>query len=366
LTARENEIAIRVSVVIPSYNGSAFIREAVESVWRQTLPPVELIVVDDASTDDTCDVIRNLTPASPVPLKLVRLKENSGGPAHPINVGVAASTGDFISVLDQDDVLLPEKIHEQATLIQRHPDLAMVFALSRFLAQTGDGGRPRTDTVVQDQWFPPPAMAELRNAGEKDWGESRVISSAVALQLFLKNGFYPAGYPALTFRRRDWERRGGVDKDLLISSDYEFACWLCTQGSIGFIDRVHYLRREHGDNLCHRRIAMLVECARIQGRYMVQEGWLLAEKAFCRRMKEEFFQAASWAVDNGYYVDALRFYCLCGRILGWDGGALSAVADLMPYCRYLETAHARFVKGVARLHNETSGSGALPVNFEFA
>src|SRR6266545_2753154 len=75
------QIGTAVTVVVPTYNGRAYLPEAIQSVWAQTRLPDELIVVDDASSDRTADVAEELLQASPVPARVIRLPRNSGGPA---------------------------------------------------------------------------------------------------------------------------------------------------------------------------------------------------------------------------------------------------------------------------------------------
>src|SRR5436309_2618216 len=99
-----------VSVIIPTYNGTAFVRGALESVWAQTMPPLEILVVDDASTDGTPSFVASLIAESPVPLRCLQLAQNSGGPARPMNLGIAQARGEFIAILDQDDIWLPHKL----------------------------------------------------------------------------------------------------------------------------------------------------------------------------------------------------------------------------------------------------------------
>src|SRR4051812_26695488 len=96
-----------ISVIVPSYNGSAFIAEAIRSTFEQTLLPVEILVVDDASTDNTPDLVEALAKGAPVPVRLIRLTKNCGGPAQPMNLGMAEARGDYAAILDQDDVFLP-------------------------------------------------------------------------------------------------------------------------------------------------------------------------------------------------------------------------------------------------------------------
>jgi glycosyltransferase involved in cell wall biosynthesis len=97
-----------ISVVIPAYNCAAFIRDALASVCTQTLLPAEVIVVDDASTDNTCEVITEFARSSPVPIEIMRLAKNTGSPYGPANRAARRATGDYLIFLDSDDMFAPE------------------------------------------------------------------------------------------------------------------------------------------------------------------------------------------------------------------------------------------------------------------
>lgn len=113
-----------VSVVIPGYNGAAFIGETLHSLERQTLTDWEAIVVDDCSADETRGLVRDW------PDPRVRLIENAenGGPVRTRNRGVAAARGRFIAGLDQDDLCLPDRLARQVAYLDAHPDIALVGA----------------------------------------------------------------------------------------------------------------------------------------------------------------------------------------------------------------------------------------------
>ena len=99
-----------ISVVIALYNGSAFIKAALRSVFEQTLPPAEIIVVDDGSTDGGPAIVERL--AAERPIRLLR-KEN-GGQSSARNFGIAHSTGKLIALLDQDDLWYPSHLERLA------------------------------------------------------------------------------------------------------------------------------------------------------------------------------------------------------------------------------------------------------------
>lgn len=108
-----------VSIIIPTYNRAALLRETIESVLAQSYPAIELIVVDDGSTDHTPAMLATYADR----IRVIR-KVNGGGTAAR-NTGIQAARGAFISVLDHDDLLLPTKIERQVRLLQAHPEYGL-------------------------------------------------------------------------------------------------------------------------------------------------------------------------------------------------------------------------------------------------
>jgi glycosyltransferase involved in cell wall biosynthesis len=108
----------RVSVAMATYNGDRFIREQLESLRSQTLLPYEVVVTDDGSSDQTCQIIREFARVSPFP---VRLHENAQRLGSADNFFAAAHQcrGDAIALCDQDDVWLPDKISTVSTELRR-------------------------------------------------------------------------------------------------------------------------------------------------------------------------------------------------------------------------------------------------------
>ncbi len=91
---------VRIAAIIPLYNGAPYIRRAIESVLRQSLPPTGIIVVDDGSTDNGPQVVEKLARGHPINL----LHKPNGGQGSARNFGIARSSCDLIALLDQDDV----------------------------------------------------------------------------------------------------------------------------------------------------------------------------------------------------------------------------------------------------------------------
>jgi glycosyltransferase involved in cell wall biosynthesis len=119
---------MRVSVVVPVWNGELYLRAALESIFAQTLRPFEVIVADDGSTDSTKQI------ASTFPTKVVS-QENSGTAAAR-NLGIGAATGDVIAMLDHDDLWLPDKLRMQVKALENDRALDIVFtAVEQFVSE---------------------------------------------------------------------------------------------------------------------------------------------------------------------------------------------------------------------------------------
>jgi teichuronic acid biosynthesis glycosyltransferase TuaG len=108
-----------VSVVVPCYNAEAYLLTTLGSVLSQTHRDLELIVVDDASTDSSAEVVERLTLQDPR-VRLVRMPRNAGAPAAPRNLGTRAASGEWIAYLDADDIWHPRKLELQMQVLRDH------------------------------------------------------------------------------------------------------------------------------------------------------------------------------------------------------------------------------------------------------
>ena len=109
-----------LSVIIPAYQAARYLAAALHSVLTQTLPPDEIIVVDDGSTDGTAAIARAVPQ-----VRLVQ--QSNGGAASARNHGVRVASGKWLAFLDADDLWLPDKLAAQRALFQAQPELHLVF-----------------------------------------------------------------------------------------------------------------------------------------------------------------------------------------------------------------------------------------------
>lgn len=132
-----------VSVIIPAYNGTPYLAQAIQSVLDQTFSDFELIVVDDVSTDNTPDVVRAF--ADPRVRYVLHAKNQGAIAARKTGVGLAA--GEVFAFLDQDDTFHPQKLERHVAFLREHPEVGVTYN-SRFeLAAGGD--------TIRAIWEPP-------------------------------------------------------------------------------------------------------------------------------------------------------------------------------------------------------------------
>lgn len=105
-----------VSIIIPVYNKAAFVRETLESALAQTYPNVELVLVDDGSTDGSFEILKEYFAKYPDKIQLI--DQENQGVSVATNVGIAAAKGEYIQFLDADDLLSPDKIENQVRLLE--------------------------------------------------------------------------------------------------------------------------------------------------------------------------------------------------------------------------------------------------------
>jgi glycosyltransferase involved in cell wall biosynthesis len=124
-----------VSVIMPAWNAADSIARSLESVTHQTLPPREIIVIDDGSTDSTAEIVREFIGDHPgCDIRLI--EQANSGAAAARNAGIRAAKGDFLAFLDSDDCWLPQKIAHTMPLLR---DPAIQIAATDMLVDDGSG-----------------------------------------------------------------------------------------------------------------------------------------------------------------------------------------------------------------------------------
>jgi glycosyltransferase involved in cell wall biosynthesis len=187
-----------VSVVIPAYNCARFIGDALDSVVDQNYPALEVLVVDDGSTDETCDVVARYGSA------VTLIKQRNAGAAVARNEGMRRARGKYVALLDADDLWLPGKLRLQVDYLERHEDVAM--SCTRWhLLHPDAAGRYHIERAVALE----SVSVDPKCAG---W---------IYCELLLDCGVWTS---TVVMRRELGERIGGFDAELRRGQDYDY--WL--------------------------------------------------------------------------------------------------------------------------------------------
>jgi alpha-1,3-rhamnosyltransferase len=137
-----------ISVVFPSYNHEKYVEEAVRSIWEQSYPNIEIVVIDDASADSTPYILDNLSKISPMPMRVYR-NETNKGPVVTVNRALKLSEGDFIALFASDDKFAPARFESQVRLFMNDPELLIVYGNGCTFPERGPGSRLHREKARQ-------------------------------------------------------------------------------------------------------------------------------------------------------------------------------------------------------------------------
>ena len=123
-----------VTVLLPVYNGSLFLRESIDSILRQTYTNIDLLLIDDGSTDDSLDIIASYTDSR---IRLEKNEKNMGLTAT-FNKGVDLSRGKYVARMDADDIALDTRLEKQVAYLESHPEVTMIDTIMEYIDKDGN------------------------------------------------------------------------------------------------------------------------------------------------------------------------------------------------------------------------------------
>lgn len=211
-----------VSVIIPCYNRQDYIAETIDSVLSQTWPNIELIVVDDGCTDDSRRILESYGDK-------IRLMEHPGrvnkGQSAAINVGLRVAKGEYVAILDSDDLFFPEKIEKQVLYLHSREELGIVYSNGINIDAQGKS---------LYSIYPP--------------GNRRVVGPVEVLESCAFN------LPSNALVRREFYSEAGFfDETLRSAQDHDMAIRLTEHGGAGYMDEVLWAYRRHGESVSRTR-----------------------------------------------------------------------------------------------------------------
>ncbi len=272
-----------VSIVIPAYNNSRYLQEAIDSVLNQDYPHIELIVLDDGSTDNTRNVLKEYGD------RFYYETQQNMGQARTLNKGWQISKGDFLGYLSADDILLPSAVRRSLEVLSKEKDVVLTYC----------------DYYLVD---------------ENSRIIRRVLTPEFSYEDMILNTVCPAG-PGAFFRRTGFQKTGLWNAELRQVPDYDYWIRLSLHGTFLRIEeplakfRVHPQSQSHSEP-DEERSQEIVDV--ISGYFML-EG---IPKTVLKNKKKALSSAS---------IVAARFHLMAGRYLSAFSFLLTAI-QLNPFC----------------------------------
>jgi glycosyltransferase involved in cell wall biosynthesis len=207
-----------VSIITPFLNAAAYFEEAIESVIAQTYENWELLLVDDGSTDDSTAIAQRYAERYPRKIRYLEHEAHQNcGKSTSRNLGIQNAQGEYIALLDADDVYLPQKLEKQVAILQAHPEAGMVYGPT--LYWYGWTGQPK------DQ-----RRDRLASLGVK---ANSLIQPPHLLTLYLRNGGVVPCTCGLLARRTIVEEVGGFSDEIQhMYEDQVFIAKICLKAPV--------------------------------------------------------------------------------------------------------------------------------------
>ena len=229
--AQYNGTCPLVSVTIPSYNAASTLASTLDSVLALTYNPIEVIVIDDGSTDNSHEVLNRYAENIRV------IHKTNGGLASARNAGFSAARGKYIAILDSDDICAPERIAMQVAYMEQNPDIILcssdfsAFNQGGLIAETyiGKYYSQIADTLGGIAGIYP-HQHKINLVGY----DVSVYSGNVYEQMVLGSFVHP---PTVLFRRSALRECGLLDEQIVNACDFDWLIRMSRVGSFGFIDR---------------------------------------------------------------------------------------------------------------------------------
>lgn len=252
---------MKVSVIIPTYNRSRLLLEAIVSVLNQTYQDFEIIVVDDGSTDDTEQKISRYS------ADVIYIKQRNAGVNVARNNAISRSQGDYIALLDNDDLWLDYKLELQVQLLEQHRNVGFVF--SDFLIRKESGLETRSGLRT---WHPANQRWEvIFDTKERHSFREFSLSSRENqpdFHIYRGDIYYPSLFAPYVLPSTALIRRSCLDSDIRLvdhdptCGDWDFFSRLSHRHSALFLDLETTVNRSHEDEVRLTRLPQHVQLAR--------------------------------------------------------------------------------------------------------
>ena len=290
-----------LTCIIPTYNRSGYVRDCLTALRESGVPDLEVIVADDGSTDDTKAVV-----AATRPEATYHWQPNTGTPATARNAAFALSHGRYVGFLDCDDAWLPGVPAKAAALLDRHPEVDVLFADAR-MGNPADGYVSWIESSGQDEFFQLPHR-------EVEPGFRVLERGPFFRRMAVRN---PVFIGAVILRREAFAASGGFDPALRGAADWELWLRMAHRFTWGYLAEPLAIYTRHRENMSSNHEHMIGEFA-LTLRNVLAKCDLAPEdrRHVTERLKFQLYGHAYLAYDRGDYPEARRRFAAYLRAAG--------------------------------------------------
>lgn len=286
----------RISVILPIHNGGRFLRESIQSVLDQTFEQFELIAFDDASTDESAQIVREF-----VDPRIRRFQADKNGGLFPtLNAAIREARGSILKLWAQDDVMAADCLEETIRFLDRYPGVGFCYSAC---VPIDENGRAIRDSNVDET--------------------PEFLPSELALRIMNLHGSISANISTVAIPTWAFSSAGPFDERLKVSGDFEYWVRLAQRNPVGHITRPLVSVRRHLGQLSRSKssgVLFIVENARIFQELLkaVPERFIPDRLAWDRRHRLRLY------VHHAFLEIRLGRIREARRILQavWDEGAL--------------------------------------------
>lgn len=264
----------QVSLIIPAYNGERYISAALESILNQTYRDFEIIVVNDGSTDGTVDVLECYRS------QIHWINQTNQGVAAARNQGLSVAQGEWVAFLDQDDVLLPDKLAVQINCFEQSPELSIVHSGWRLVDAAGK------------------RLAEI-----EPWREAPVLDAVTWIRRM------PVLLSAMLFRRTALMQVNGLDTQFKQACDVDLMQRLVlAQCQSQWVKQITVLYRQHDRNDSLNTLVQAAECWAVREQFFARTDLPPSIRQVERESRYYTLVWIAWRLYFTGYTDQMVFY----------------------------------------------------------
>lgn len=273
---------VKVSIIIPAYNGDRYLAAAIDSILAQTYQNYEIIIVDDGSTDTTPQIARQYGDrlGSTEPHRLRYFSQINQGVAASRNLGLTKAKGEYIAFLDQDDVFLDDKLSAQVSLLEQDAHLGIVNSGWQITDEQGN---------IKAAVTPWQQIPELDSANLIVWK--------------------PVFLGAMLFRRSWLELAGGFDTSLSQTPDVDLVMRLAMLDCpAAWVEQITVQYRQHEANASRNTLLQAQELNDITARFFAQSSLTSAMKILESQSRYQSLVWSAWRLhQTGHLIEMSNY-----------------------------------------------------------